>query len=81
MPMHHNFSGQRTTKAYHGFGKSGGSVFRLTVFRMKFGGKFSHFALRQTFNGYVEVCINLSTNFTILYITKSIQNDYERTID
>jgi hypothetical protein len=70
-----------TTKAYHGFGKSGGSVFRLTVFRMKFGAKFSHFAIRQTFNGYVEVCTNLGTNFSILYITKSIQNDYERTID
>jgi hypothetical protein len=57
---------ERTTKAYHGFGKSGGSVFRLTVFRTKFGGKFSHFAIRQTFNGYVEVCINLSPIFSIL---------------
>lgn len=81
MPTHHNFSVQRTTKAYHRFGKSGGSVFRLTVFRMKFGGKFSHFAIRQTLYGYVEVCTNLSTNFSILYITKSIQNDCERTID
>ena len=68
MPMHHNFSVQRTTKAYHGFGKSGGSVFRLTVFRMKFGGKFSHFAIRQTFNGYVEVCINLSPIFSIFIL-------------
>jgi hypothetical protein len=72
---------ERTTKAYHGFGKSGGSVFRLTVFRMKISGKISYFAIRQTFNGYVEVCINLNTNFSILYITKSIQNDCERTID
>jgi hypothetical protein len=38
---------ERTTKAYHGFGKSGGSVFRLTVFRMKISGKSSYFAIRQ----------------------------------
>jgi hypothetical protein len=35
---------------------------------MKFGGKFSHFAIRQTFNGYVEVCINLSPIFSIFIL-------------
>jgi hypothetical protein len=59
---------ERTTKAYHGFGKSGGSVFRLTVFRMKFGGKFSHFAIRQTLYGYVEVSTKLSTIFSIFIL-------------
>ena len=59
---------ERTTKAYHGFGKSGGSVFRLTVFRMKISGKISYFAIRQTFNGYVEVCTNLSPIFSIFIL-------------
>lgn len=59
---------ERTTKAYHGFGKSGGSVFRLTVFRMKFYGIISHFAIRQNFNGYVEVCTNLSPIFSIFIL-------------
>ena len=59
---------ERTTKAYHGFGKSGGSVFRLTVFRMKFSGIISHFPIRQSFNGYVEVCTNLGTNFSIFIL-------------
>jgi hypothetical protein len=48
---------------------------------MKFYGIISHFAIRQNFNGYVEVCTNLGTNFSIFNITKSIQNDCERTID
>ena len=59
---------ERTTKAYHGFGKSGGSVFRLTVFRMKFYGIISHFAIRQNFNGYVEVCTKLSPIFSIFIL-------------
>ena len=33
---------------------------------MKFGDKFSYFTKRQNFNGYVEVCTNLSPIFSIL---------------